>query len=236
MRGEWGTYAIRDFIPFTPDVYFRLIERTNESLWPLHLLVLGIGLGILALFYVRRPRIASLPLALIWIWVGVAFLLRDYADLTPIGFWFGWAFCLQGLLLLGLGMTGGFRCPPIPTKLVSTWVGVIIAVYGLLLYPVLTGIAGGAATRSEVFGIHPDPTAIATLGILLVVTKSWRLGVLAVIPVLWCITSGLTLLGLESNLALSPFAAAALVMMGMIWVFLGPLFKSKNPDKPTHPE
>jgi len=217
MISEWGTYSIRDFIPFTPDVYARLIERTNENLWPLQLLALATGVGILLLFHICHPRIAILPLALIWVWVGYAFLIQDYAGLTSIGFWFGWVFCLEGLFVLGFGMAGWFRRTAVRASMASAWMGLVIVAYGLLIYPALTWILGGSWIRSEVFGIHPDPTAIVTLGILLLTTKGWCLWVLAVIPIFWCITSGLTLMGLESALAPSPFAVSALALMGMVW-------------------
>ncbi|TVP82528.1 MAG: MFS transporter permease, partial [Puniceicoccaceae bacterium] len=201
---------------FTPDVYTRLIERTNENLWPLHLLVLAAGVGTLLLFYFGRPRVASLALALIWIWVGFAYLIRGYAELTPVGLWFGWGFCLQGMLVLGLGVAGCFQSPARQAGKLSWWTGLFMVDYGLFIHPVLTWILAGTWTRAEVFGIHPDPTAMAILGILLMIAKGWSFCLLAAIPILWCITSGLTLIGLESALAWSLFAAAVLALFAMV--------------------
>ena len=31
---DWLSYKAQDFVPFTHDVYFRVIERTGETLWP----------------------------------------------------------------------------------------------------------------------------------------------------------------------------------------------------------
>lgn len=44
MNG-WQTYRLEDFIPFTPEVYWRLLERINEAFWPLHVLAVAIGLA-----------------------------------------------------------------------------------------------------------------------------------------------------------------------------------------------
>ncbi|AHE99947.1 hypothetical protein [Thioalkalivibrio paradoxus] len=48
MNG-WQTYRLEDFIPFTPDIYWRLLERINEAFWPLHVLAVAIGLTALLL-------------------------------------------------------------------------------------------------------------------------------------------------------------------------------------------
>ena len=34
MPGEFGIYSMRQFLPITPEAYFRLFERLNEALWP----------------------------------------------------------------------------------------------------------------------------------------------------------------------------------------------------------
>jgi hypothetical protein len=48
---------------------------------------------------------------------------------------------------------------------------------------------------AEVFGLAPDPTAIGTLGFLLLARGGWALTLLP-IPLLWCLASGMTLLAL----------------------------------------
>lgn len=52
--------------------------------------------------------------------------------------------------------------------------------------------------RGEWLGLFPDSTAVFTLGFLVIaggreLLNGWRLGVLMLIPLLWCLTSGLTL-------------------------------------------
>ena len=56
----------------------------------------------------------------------------------------------------------------------------------------LAPLQGRGWASSEVFGIAPDPTAIATLGVLLL-ARGRLLPVLLPIPVLWCLLSGMTL-------------------------------------------
>ena len=57
-------------------------------------------------------------------------------------------------------------------------------------------LTGRPITQAEIFGLAPDPTAIATLGILLAADRPC-LGLFA-IPVLWCLITGMTLWTMES--------------------------------------
>jgi len=53
----------------------------------------------------------------------------------------------------------------------------------------VTGLlAGRSLLQSEYFGVAPDPTATATLGVLLLGRRPSPL--LMVIPLLWCVVSG----------------------------------------------
>ena len=56
------------------------------------------------------------------------------------------------------------------------------------------------------FGIVPDPTAAATLGLLLLVEGAPRWGLL-VAPVLWCLVAGATLVAMGSPEAWLVWAA-----------------------------
>jgi hypothetical protein len=82
----------------------------------------------------------------------------------------------------------------------------IVALAG---YPVLAPIFGRGWEQAEIFGMAPDPTAIATLGILLLL-PSRRRGWLLVAPVAWCFISGLTLWAMKSPEAWLPPVAAVL--------------------------
>jgi len=46
-------------------------------------------------------------------------------------------------------------------------IGLTLAVCGLLLYPLAGLSAGRPWAQAEVFGVMPEPTALATLGLLL---------------------------------------------------------------------
>ena len=46
LMPEWWTYALSDFLLFSPRTYYRLIERHNAAVWPAQIVTLGLGLGI----------------------------------------------------------------------------------------------------------------------------------------------------------------------------------------------
>jgi hypothetical protein len=70
-------------------------------------------------------------------------------------------------------------------------------------------------TQADVFGIAPDPTAIATLGILILNERiAWWL---LPIPLAWCVISAATLWTMGSPDALVPLAAAFLCLFLVGW-------------------
>ena len=93
------------------------------------------------------------------------------------------------LLAIGGGVRGGLA---FDRRDIAGWFGLVIAVIGLVVYPLLPSLFGRQWTSAEAFGIAPGPTAMVTLGILL--AASGRLVPLPFpIPLLWLLLSGLTL-------------------------------------------
>jgi len=206
---------VADFIPFTAEVYFRLIERVSEDWWPLHLLTLGVGLAVAGLAWVGRVRFAGSLLAAALGWVGATFLIGEYAQLNWAGAWFGWAFLAAAMLLFVLSQPGS-ATPPGHTC-VPRLAGLALVVLGVPAYPVIALLAGRGWSHAEVFGIHPDPTAVAALGIALIMLRGWRLWIAAVVPAVWCLVSALTLQVLQAPWAGLLYAALAVALFGMVW-------------------
>ena len=68
-------------------------------------------------------------------------------------------------------------------------------VYALAIHPLIAPLSGRPWTQAEIFGLAPDPTVIATLGVLVAAARpNWHL---LVLPLLWCAISGLTLWTME---------------------------------------
>ncbi|MCK5790092.1 MAG: MFS transporter permease [Ketobacter sp.] len=209
---EWSTYAVANFIPFTAEVYLRLIERVNAAWWPLHLATTVIGIGALALAVTGR-RLAGTLLALLWGWAAYGFLQQFYANLNWAGVWFARGFYLQALLLTLLIFTT-HQGSKLPTARLRS--GVLLATLGLF-WPLISLIGRVTLRQTEVVGIHADPTTIFALGVILLMQRGWWLWVLLPMPLLWCLISGLSLWVLGQFQAGLLLAAPMIAILGLCW-------------------
>lgn len=217
MIEDWTSYRVADFIPFTAEVYFRLLERMGETFWPLHLLTVAMGLLIVLLALNGRGRVACVLLAGFWAWVGVTFLMQRYAQLNWAGEYFAWGFLAQAALLVLIALSGRGSASAGRPAGVSGWVGLTLGLAGVLAYPVIAPLAGFGWLQAETFGIHPDPTAVATIGIALVAFDgAWR-WLAFVVPGLWCLISILTLQVLDAPWAMVLVCFLVLGTIAMVW-------------------
>jgi len=207
---EWWTYRPADFLMFSPRVYWRLFEALNLSLWPAPLLGVAVALAWL-LWFTRRglgavPRASSAVLGLCWLLVAWAFLWQRYAPIKWAAEAFAAAFALQGL---GLLAWAGVGRPRLGISLLRRRAGLGLLLWALLGHALLAGFSERPWWQAEVFGLAPDPTAIGTLGWLLLLGAS---PVLWAVPLLWCAITAVTLATMGSVQALVPLTAALLAI------------------------
>jgi hypothetical protein len=164
---EWSTYTLSDFLMFTPRTYWRLVELYNRDFWPLQLPLLAAGLAALWLAAARRAqafRWVAFGLSALWLWVGWAFLWERYATINWAAKYVALAFAVQALLLAGMALRPGKPAPQ--PGVAARGLGGLLAAAGWL-YPLLCLAAGRPWVQAEVFGMAPEPTALFTLGLLL---------------------------------------------------------------------
>jgi hypothetical protein len=216
---EWWTYRAEDFLLFSSRVYWRLFESHNAALWPLHLATLAAGLAIVLLM-ARRPKIrarwVALILAMLWIFVGWAFLWNRYATINWAAVYVAPAFFVEGALLLVASLLNALA---FDRRRPADWIGYLLLGFALAGQPLLAPLQGRGWAASEVFGIAPDPTAIATLGVLLL-ARGRLLPWLLPIPILWCLLSGLTLHTMGEPQAWAPVATVAFAAAAWIWTII----------------
>jgi hypothetical protein len=203
---EWWKYHISDFLLFSPRTYYRLIERYNEAVWPGHLATLGLGVVILVLLYQPAPerrRIIAGIVAVLWAFVAWAFLWKRYATINWAATYFAWLFAIEAVLLAGLTLR--------VRRDFAGRVGVGLFLFSLAVYPLLAPLLGRGWRQAEVFGMAPDPTVLATLGLLLMAEQPppwWTL----VVPLVWCLMSGALLWAMGSPEVWILVMAAILVL------------------------
>ncbi|RWK58148.1 DUF6064 family protein [Mesorhizobium sp.] len=212
---EWWTYRLEDFLLFSPRVYWRLFELNNAASWPLHLLTLAAGLAIV-LLALRRPPGHGLwvafILAALFAFVGWSFLWSRYAAINWAIAYVAPAFGLQALLLAIGGAARGSLA--FDRRDIAGRLGLLIAVVGLVVYPLMPLLFGRPWSSAEVFGIAPDPTAIVALGVLLAASGG-LVPLLFAIPLLWLLLSGLTLHAMGDSQAWLPLLAAAITVAAL---------------------
>jgi hypothetical protein len=183
---EWWTYTLSDLILFSAHSYYRLIELYNASIWPAQ--VLALLLGVVVVVLVRRGSPASgrwvaFLLAAGWLWIAFAFHAARYAKLNTAAPWFGWMFGIEAALLLWLG-----RAFEWPSDLQGR-TGLAIYLFALVVMPLMAPLLGRGWRAAEVFGVAPDPTAVGTIGLLLI-SRARRRWPLIILPVAWCVVTG----------------------------------------------
>lgn len=198
---EWSTYTLGDFLMFSPHAYWRLVERYFLAWWPAQLAGVAGSLAVIALLRHSAGPAHAIALALVgsaWLWTAWAFWWQQYAQIFIAAPWFALAAAVQGVLLL-LAAWGHFRLrdraggEPLAAHPGLRRAGWVLCAVGVG-YPLATLLAGLPATRTEVAGFMPDPTAWLTLGVLLV-AGDWRLGVrmaLALVPCWMLVLGALT--------------------------------------------
>lgn len=216
---EWWTYRPSDLLMFSPRIYARLFEAVNLQWWPLALLLPLAALAWAWLLWRRaaalRPGLAAL--GAVWIFVAWSFHLERFVPINWAAVGFAAAFALQGAGLLGLALAGGVQVRPQGARGVA---GLVLWLLALAAHPLLAAAQGRPWLQAEVFGLAPDPTAIATLGLWLWLQPLTRWAtaltrLLGVLPLLWCGVSALMLSTMQSHQAWVPGLAAVLAVAAL---------------------
>lgn len=210
--GEWSSYALSDFLLFSPQTYFRQFALINEATFPVPLAF--IALSLMLVMFVGgsdwRGRTTALGLAILCASAGWLFHHGRYADINWAADWFAIGFAVQALALMLWGVTGRF-----PTQAGKPWNIALrfLAALVVLLYPLQGAVFGRPWQEAEIVGISPDATMIFTLLALMPTIGGWRYLLLA-IPMLWCVVGLLTLwtMGAAEFWSLASLVVVALIV------------------------
>jgi len=190
---EWWSYTLSDFLLFSGKTYYRLFELYNRDVWPAQLVALALGIAVLAAVLRggrwRGPIVTSI-LAAGWLWVAWAFHAERYASVNWAARYFALGFALEAVLLLWTGL--------VRKELrydTAHAAGAGLFLFALSVQPLIGPWLGRPWRQVEIAGMTPDPTVVATLGILLLASHrpAWKL---LLIPLIWCLISGATLYAL----------------------------------------
>ena len=223
---EWWRYRPSDFLMFSPRVYHRLFELVNEAWWPLHLLVLAAALlGLWALARGRGWLALGTGLGAAWLFCAVVFVHGRYVPIHWAAAYLLPALVGLAALLPLLAWQAGralrtAAAQPVPRR--ARGLALALGVWAVLPHPLLAPLAGRGWRQAEVLGFAPDPTAIATLALLLALprmpTRLWRAAaaLAALLVCVWCLFSAFMWMTMESGQALVLVVAVAAAVFGVV--------------------
>ncbi len=175
-------------LPFTAEVYFVTVGQFSRDTWPASFV--AFFLCILALViacwpWIWRDRLVSTILALIWVWAGLGFQMSYLSSIlwaaTPLGV----LFVAEGLLLACLGVLRSDLKFYAPSSFAG-WLGLMLALGSVACYPVFALVVGIERSQLPIVGMAPTPTALYTLGMLLLTVPRAPL-FLTIVPMIWLI-------------------------------------------------
>lgn len=173
---EWWTYRPADFLMFSPQAYARVFEAVNAAWWPWQGLVLVLGLlglallaGLAGLASGRAWLAVGCGLGLAWALCAGVFVQGHYVAINWAAASFVPAF---GVLAAALPLLAWLVRDGRPAHPGRRRVALALAVWALLLHPLVTALSGPGWLRAEFVALTPDPTALATAAWMLALPQA----------------------------------------------------------------
>lgn len=178
-------------LPFTQAQFLANIASYGQTVWPLQLGALALGLLAVAMVMtaVRRSDVVVLAaLALMWAVTGVGYHLVFFTRINVAAYIFGALFVVQAVLFAYAALGSGRLRFGLPGG-ASSAIGIGLIVYAIALYPAIGWALGHAYLEIPAFGVTPCPVTLFTFGILLLTVSPVPVWLL-VIPLLWSLIGG----------------------------------------------
>lgn len=202
-------------LPFSREEFFSVFADYNATVWPAQLALYLLALVAIALAFrktIAATRVFYAVMAVLWGWMGIVYHATFFSRINPLAVGFAGMFMIQSLLFSRLALSSDMNAV-VPRNDTSGWGGALLVTIALILYPLMSVIAGHRYPAQPTFGV-PCPTTVFTLGLLL-----WKADTAPkyvwVIPVLWAFigTAGARQLGVVEDISL----AVAFVVCAAAW-------------------
>lgn len=205
-------------LPFSQEQFLAVFATYNSAIWPIQIIaVLLGGISIVLLFWqcFWSSRAISGILALFWAFMGVIYHWSYFAKVNSAAFLFGALFLVAALIFLFEGTIRNRIHFAWNSRSAFSWLAGLLALYGLVAYPLLGLLVTHPYPQTPLFGVAPCPTTIFTFSLLLVMRHQYP-WMIALVPLIWAIIGGsaAVLLGITQDLGL--IVAAVLWVAGTI--------------------
>jgi hypothetical protein len=173
--------------PFSIEQFFKVFEHYNESLFPMQILILIVGLLSVFLLHTKYPaknRLIGGILAVLWLWTGILYHIAFFSSINSAAFAFGGLFILQGGLILYETFIKKRLDFHFKSRMMD-YIGYLFVLFGLIIYPVISYSLEHSLVKTIALGL-PCPTTIFTLGIFILTDKKFPIYIL-IIPSVWAL-------------------------------------------------
>lgn len=192
------SFSLRDLLIFSSESYFKIFEISNKAIWPFHIPLALLAFVALVLLY-KRQRFASrslfIWLGLVWAFVAYSYFGKFFSQISTYANYVSYAFWAEACLLFIYAFLDNNEASKFLKTTYKKWQlisGGGLILYGLVIHPIVSLLIWNQSiSRVEFFSIAPDPTAIATLGIIILLPVKGYL-LLTVVPCLWILFSIMT--------------------------------------------
>lgn len=198
-----------------------MIASYNRAVWPAQILAFALATALVWL--ALRPhddrlaraggRLHALALVAAWAWTGAVFHLQYFATINFVAPVYGALFLGQALLLTWTGVVRRNVLMERARGAVGLAAMGLLA-YALVGYPAIAAIAGEGVASTRVVGLDPGPTAVFTLGLLLLARGRTPLH-LVIVPLVWSLVAGVSawMLAIPEDLVLPVLGLGALALI-----------------------
>ncbi len=201
-------------MPFTTEQFFNVFVSYNTAVWPAQIILFLLPLAAIYLAAKgKSPASVSVILAALWLWMGIVYHILFFSSINPAARIFGALFVVEGMLFIYSGVIKqslSFEYKPGVLPLT----GIILMLYGLIIYPILGYALGHGYPAQPTFGL-PCPTTIFTFGILLWTIRMPKY--LLLIPAVWTVIGFFAALNFgvweDTGLLVSGITGTVLLMM-----------------------
>lgn len=153
-------------------------------------------------------------------WLGLVYHLAFFSAINPLAYVFAGVSVAGGLVFFWQGVVRrrlDFRW----TRSARSYIGLVLLVFALIVYPAWTVFAGHGYPAFPTFGL-PCPTTIFTIGLLAFTVAPYSRSPL-VVPVLWCFVGG------QAAFLLDVPPDSGLIAAGLVGIVL--LLRSQGANK-----
>lgn len=201
-------------LPFSKEQFFDVFAVYNAAIWPLPVVASVLGLVAIGLLFhggAATSRLIAAILAALWLLTGIGYHILFFAEVTVAAYIYGALFIAFALLLVIVGTLRN-RIEFRPARGARGWLATAVIFYGIVAYPAL-GLLLHGYPDSPLFGVVPCPTAIFTLGFLILFRSSHPV-LLATVPLSWAVIGG------SAAFLLDVPQDFGLIAAGIVWLAL----------------